>query len=227
MSNNKEISKMTLQKVKDGEGLKVKFKEASDAGGAEANDDRECKGLVHPDLKGAMNALAIHWALLSGLIKIGEVPDIAMAEHPILEKIHINGYSIGGDDETQGVIISGHYQTWRNKAQQLNTPFERFEGSPEARYVYMDDLQAKLRNLDLEGHAYLSGEKRGTKPTGEAKDEKPVDKNQGNLFPQGMSHAAPDAMERVAAMDSEGSKASKKRSARKSNSNGQKETEPA
>lgn len=228
-NNNKEISKMTLQKVKDGEGLIVKFKEPIDAGGAPASDDKDCKGLVHPDLKAAMNAMAIHWGLLSGLIKIAEVPDIALAEHPLLEKIHINGVSIGGNEGNQGVVLSGHYITWRGKAQQLNTPFERFEGAPESIYVYMDDLVAKIRVLDQEGHAYLSGEKRGAKPAPEPKVE---DKNQGKLWDEKVTaegnlltgkdrdkYANKDAMARVAAMDDEtstGNKKSAKRTRRKS-----------
>jgi hypothetical protein len=184
MSNNKQIQKVTLLKVKDGYGLKVIFKE-TDSSGDPSRDDVEKRGLIHPDLKVAIDALKVHWGLLSGLIKVDDIAEIILPEHKLLEKIHVNGYSIGGDEEenTQGVIISGHYITWRAKAQSLNTPFERFEGSPEARYLYMDDLLAKIQVLEDEVQLYLTGEKRGAKPAkdkSEAKEE--IDRNQGKLF---------------------------------------------
>jgi hypothetical protein len=179
MSNNKKIQKVTLLKVKDGYGLKVIFKE-TDSSGDPSRDDKESRGLIHPDLRAAIDALKVHWGLLTGLIKNDEIGDIILPEHKLLEKIHVNGISIGGDEEenTQGVIVSGHYITWRAKAQSANTPFERFEGSPEALYIYMDDLKAKIQVLEDEVLKYLSGEKRGTKPAGEAKPEKEQDKRQ-------------------------------------------------
>lgn len=231
MSTQKDIKKVGLLKVKDGYGLKVSFKEIDNVG-SPGSDDCERRGLIHPDLKAAVDALKVHWGLLSGLIKVDDVPDIALPEHKLLEKIHVNGYSIGGDEEenTQGVMISGHYQTWRNKSQQLNTPFDRFEGSPEARYLYMDDLLAKIEVIEDEVQKYLTGEKRGKKPE-TPKEEKPADKAQvkmdfnqeapvtkmqivppqekvteeGNLAPASAKHkfANKDAMARVAELETD------------------------
>lgn len=236
MSDTKDISKVTLLKIKDGYGLKVVFRE-TDKFGAPSNDDKETRGLIHPDLKAAMDALAVHWGLLSGVVRMKEIEDIALPQHELLEKIHVNGYSIGGDVEqnTQGVILSGHYITWRAKGQSLNTAFERFEGSPEALYCYIDDLQAKLTVIEEEVQKYLNG-KRGTKPaaetkTADAKDQRQVtmdfnkeepitkmviaepDPNlkvtpEGNLVAEKDKYkfANKDAMDRVAEDDTKGKK---------------------
>lgn len=213
------IKKARLLKVKDGFGLDLTI-ESKDKAGAVMNGQDKYHGLIHPDLRKAFDRLKVHLALISGFVPISEVPDIANPNMELFEKFHIHGYSVGGDDGegTQGITLSGHMITYRGKAQNYHTPFELFDTAPEARYIYMDDLQAALLDLDTENQAYLGGKR------GEPSKKEPEDKNQIDMFASkaqiaeplnaggaalvdGIPPADSDAMRRVKSDDKNGTKA--------------------
>jgi hypothetical protein len=180
---NLNINSLKLLKVKGGYGLTLVFNEP-DAVGAPSDGNRNWRGLIHPDLMAALQALRIHFAILSDYVTYAQCPDIAAPGPELTEKFHVNGYNIGGEDETLGFKISGYKITHRKVAQNWLTGFDKFEGSPEARYQYIADLQAKLRVIEFEVDRYLSGQKRGEPnkveepPVEESKD------SQADLFQQ-------------------------------------------
>lgn len=214
------FTKAKLLKVKDGYGLTLTFKK-TDVAGAGCDGTENMRGLIHPDLKKAFDALTPHMAMIAGFILPSAVAEIADVDLALFEKYHVHGYSIGGDDDSGGIVISGHLINYRGKAVNYHTPFELFDGAPEVRYAYMDDLQARVRVLEDELDKYMGGKR------GEAhKPKEPVDERQGDLFKAGNGEvinkiqvlepeepgekkfarnvsADPDAMARVAEMDSE------------------------
>jgi hypothetical protein len=172
-----EIKKARLLKVKDGYGLDLTI-DGQDKAGAAMNGNDKYKGLVHADLKNAFDALRPHLAMVAGWVPTTSVEDIAAPNMALFEKYHVHGYSLGGDDEKPGVVISGHVINYRGKAVNYHTPFEMLDGAPEARYVYMDDLIAKINVVETEIEKYFSGKR------GEPHKPKPeeVDERQGDLF---------------------------------------------
>lgn len=116
---------------------------------------------VHQDLKQAFENLAVHLAVMAGHLSAKSVKDIKNVKPEIVEGFHVRSFSIGGGDDAQGVVISGHKILSDGKAANFNTPFYRFEESEQTRYVFMDDLQEKLDRLDKEMRAYIDGSKRG------------------------------------------------------------------
>lgn len=210
MSNNVNIKKIKLAKVKDGDGLELVFKR-TDPDNSPVTGTEEHKGLIHPDLREATKALRIHLAILCGYVKESQVPDIAAYDEKLVEPFYVSGISLGGTDENPGITITGRMTTYRGKSQILNQPFELFDCAPESRYTYMDDLIAKVKVLNDEAMAYYRGEKRGTPP---APAEKEEDKRQvkmdfgdkatveGNLVSgdEKYKYADKDAMARVAEM---------------------------
>ena len=195
-----ELIKVRLHKTKKGNGLVLTYKRqdpGDDVDGSETH-----RALIHQDCQAAIDALAIHLAILTFYVKTGEVQDIAAPEPELSEKFHVNGYSIGGDDDNPGIVISGHHNGPNNLAVILNSPFRKFDENPGTRYEFMDDLQARVRVIESEIESYLNGDKRGTAAAPELpfnSGEKVTE--EGNLAPSDSKHkyANKDAMARVGA----------------------------
>src|SRR4051812_36395236 len=170
------VKKLKLLKVKEGNGLTLTF-DHKDTAGANADGIENFKGLIHKDLADAVQAFGIHYVILLGYAKVPDILDPSIEVLQLLEKVHISGYSLGGGEDTECIVLTGHLIGPRGKAIILNTPPELFDCAPESRYIFMDDFQAKLRVLKSEEEAYLLGTKRG-EPIKKENDA------QGDLFKQ-------------------------------------------
>lgn len=170
-----DIKKARLLKVPDGYGLALAFG-ATDKVGARQTGEDKFYGLIHYDLKRAWDRLKPHLAMIPGLVPVSAVEDIAAPNMELFNAFHIHAFSVGGDEDAQGITLSGHMTTYRKKALNFHTPFELFDTAPEARYVYMDDCQAALLDLKTEIELYLGG-KRGepAKPQPKEKDPNQVE----------------------------------------------------
>jgi len=225
---------LTIEKAKlvKGETLDYTYTKTDDKG-AKSKGSESLKAPIHADLKQAFENLGIHLAVMCGYVASKQVKDIETPKPELYEGFHVTSYSIGGDEDDQGVVISGHKLLPDGKAVILNTPFRRFTESEQSRYVFMDDLQERLDRLDTEVRAYVDGSKRGAdaqlnlfEDEGKKEvvnkmqvlpEEKPVFKEPmvtgvetdvTDLYikaPNGakITQADPEAMKRVAAMDHE------------------------
>lgn len=147
MSENNAIKILKVKLVKGGEKLELGLKES---GTVQANDTKECQNPVHPDLSKAVQALAVHLAILTDYIdqkQSGETEE--------LEKFTVTGYSIGGKEGEEGVTITGMRRTKSGQKFAINSPFARFEASEEARYILMNDLMLKISDIEEEVKKYL------------------------------------------------------------------------
>lgn len=206
MSTESKIVKVRLHDTKKGRGLIISSID-TDPNGEEVNNPGAIhKAIIHGNLQSALDALAIHFAIMSGYVKPVQVEDIAMPAPELSESFHVKGYSLGGDEDegTAGVIISGHKILPNGLAHNFNTPFYKFEQAPQSRYTFMDDLVAKLNYLDDRIVAYKNGTERG-EPIQTALDLKePGEKvtAEGNAVSEKDAHkyADSDAMGRVAEM---------------------------
>lgn len=164
-----KIVKVRLHETKKGRGLIISSID-TDPNGEEVNNPGAIhKALIHKNLQSALDSLAIHFAIMAGYVKPGQVEDIAAPEAELAESFRVKGYSIGGDEDegTAGIIISGHKILANGMAHNFNTPFYKFEQAPQSRYTFMDDLIAKLRYLDERIVAYKNGGERGEPLQGE------------------------------------------------------------
>lgn len=158
-----------IEKVKLIKGEKldvvVKRKQADNTyiSSAESYDRR-----VHPDLTGKLARLVPHLAVLTGYILVKQVKkDIHAESHAdLFEDFKVSSYSIGGKEGSEGITITGHYLSPTGGAVILNTPFKRLETEDENQYVFMDDLQGILNELEEEVKAYMDGTKVGVDPQG-------------------------------------------------------------
>lgn len=172
MPQKKRIAgQVTIEKVKLGKkGLIVNLSVLEKDGSITREPGRASTRPVHPDLKAAMSAFAIHWALLLGFVRQVNIKDIKNYDPELVEDITISGITITGEDGDEGIIITGQKYTARKKSFNTNTPLERFEEVQETRYKFMDDVVELKDKLFAEVQDYISGKKVG-------------EEEQGSLFP--------------------------------------------
>src|SRR5688572_6655917 len=114
-----DLKILKVKLVKGGEKLVLSLHEEDNI---TAENAKVCSNPPHQDLIDAINALASHYALL-----LDYATEKNYKETKELENITVTGYSIGGKEDDQGIMIFGHRLTKRGKAASCNTPFERFD----------------------------------------------------------------------------------------------------
>lgn len=177
---------------------------------------------VHVDFINAVQALAVHLAILSGIL-----PKKMSGDLLELEKYVVTGYSIGGDDDDPGITITG-YRKGEYGVIILNSPFIKFEEKDGHKYSLIQDLINKVNISDAEAEEYVFNGKRAPEvqqslnlPEVEDKtkttvtvlppdqDKNPFKDKKGNKVGDGgkspatgvkIPAADPDAMGRVAAV---------------------------
>lgn len=221
-----KIVKAKLNPTKKGTGLIISFEETDDKGEKVTGPAETHSAIVQKEITDEFDRMKVHFAIMSGYLKAGEVEDIAAPDLALVESFTVKQFSIGGsvDDGTDGVTLSGSKILPNGKSHNFNTPFYRFNEGDASRYTFMDDLLACLNNLETEIIAYKKGEKRGqpVQPELPYEEEKvtkmkivpPTEKAtaEGNLAPADSQHkyANADAMQRIADDD----KAEKKKTGR-------------
>lgn len=220
--------KITIEKAKliKGETLSVSYMKISDDGKKSTVKDEEFEGLVHNDLVESFNGLAIHLAVLTYYVKAKSVKDIENPAPELTEGFVVRAISYGGDDDDQGITISGHNKG-EGKPVILNSPFRRFEENDATAYKFMNNLVERLDKICDDVRAHMDGTKRGVDPQlgldfPEQKEEKkekstklqilPFEKTQPTLGEnftnrsKAIPPADPEAMKRVKEGDIEDAK---------------------
>ncbi len=120
--------------------------------GANGETDHSFKSNIaaHDDLRRAFNALVPHCINLAeqhGLS--GRVPD---------DKIDVQGFTISGEDENEGVTLS-FTRTLSNGAEiSLNTPFQKWDDQIVP-YMQADDLSLLIEACKAEVYSYIFEDK--------------------------------------------------------------------
>ncbi|MCA9179780.1 MAG: hypothetical protein KDB14_35230 [Planctomycetales bacterium] len=129
--------------------------------------------VVHDDFSAAMENLSIHGLLIAEQIKL--MPESAKtgtmyvdamgtqwpmrpAEKAILDDTKVTGYSLGGDDDDEGVVIILQRKMATGKVLNITTPFTKL-ASDEPEYQYTSELAEALAVVEREAVAYLEGKK--------------------------------------------------------------------
>lgn len=200
MQKTFKITSVKILKQREGNGATIDLIE-SDGKGDEATGPRDHTAPVHPDFEAAIAKLAPHYALLTGQIPAVDIPSNAWKDHHLDGKIYVSGYSISKKAKTEGVVITGHFYNFRERAVITNTPWEAFGG--ENGYPLMSEVGTIIGEIDREARAYLDGSKRGTVQAPPAKQMSIDDTDEkgqasGNTYPNGdMSNASPEAQARI------------------------------
>jgi len=116
---------------------------------------------IHDDLRNAFSALIPHFAFICEEIKESDCrdrldsPDDDLPEEHFLLKYKVQGFTIGGQGDSEGVTISGSKKLESGKYLNLNTPFLKFEDYQD--YPFMAELRESIDILKSEVYEYLEG----------------------------------------------------------------------
>lgn len=118
----------------------------------------ECKAArLHPDLIAAFANLNPHLARMTY-----QLDDKGL---PISDDVVCNSFSLKGDDEMQGVVLSGIRKLPNGSTLTLNTSFTRFDD--DEKYGHLDTLLDDVNNCEDEVKLYLFTGKCGVDPQGD------------------------------------------------------------
>lgn len=114
------------------------------------------KNLVHKDLVAAFKELTGHMAILCELreAKENSIPD----DLTNISSVEVNGYSIGGTDEDEGVTLIGKRFLKSKKVLNLIAPFTKFDNENEE-YPHAFTLMQAIDACNYEVVEYLTNKK--------------------------------------------------------------------
>lgn len=117
---------------------------------------KKCGNLVHEDMRLAFKALSGHMALLCEL-REGVDLDLNDPEHEsAVDSISVNSFSIGGNDDTEGVCLIGAKKLRTGKVLNLVSPFQPFE---DEEYEFAYELKNAIYLCTNEVNEYLFSNK--------------------------------------------------------------------
>lgn len=148
---NIEIKKVKV--IKKGEKIEIGYNEKN--GDLSAYTDRTGNYPPHKHLLTAMDGLRVHFAIMGGWLMESD-----FYNEEEIKKINVSGYSIGGAEGDPGVTITGFRINSREKAVNLNTPFQKLDVDSE-QYDHINDLNEKIKSIVKEVNLYLFEGKQG------------------------------------------------------------------
>jgi hypothetical protein len=146
------VTKAKLSQTKNGVKLKASFEELMKDGTLIKNDGYKSNANVHPDLIEAFKGLFPHFASLA------EIRD-SKGEYDI-PKVHVHQYSRKGEDEKEGLTLTGMRTTAGNRSYVINTPF-LVPAKDTPVYPDMDNLENALLLCDEEVKEFILNDKHG------------------------------------------------------------------
>lgn len=149
-----------------GRSLEVELTEHIDTDNGPITNEviMKCTGLVHDDLISRFDRLKIHMVKICDMRKSETITDetIDQFDISILNDYEVKGFSIGGEDEHEGVVIIGSREFESGKVLNLVSPFTKYndEHSP---YDFESDLYNDVQACVYEVELYLEGSKYAVK----------------------------------------------------------------
>ncbi|KAF0190418.1 MAG: hypothetical protein FD166_3811 [Bacteroidetes bacterium] len=150
-------------KLKD-RSLEVNLDETiitTSGGGSVTNEIlKKCNTLVHDDLLAAFDRLKIHMVKACDFKKSELITpeSIESLDLSLLSDYHIKGFSIGGDDESEGVVLIGSREFSSGKVLNIITPFIRYAEEVDP-YEFSAELADAVNAAVYEVEQYLFEDK--------------------------------------------------------------------
>lgn len=148
--------KIKKAKIKDELFLEGEYSE--DLPGHSKKDSKfSCTVPVHQDLKDAFAKLPKHLAILCDEIELPvKVKSLDQWDHDELITFDVRGFTIGGNDENEGVTLSGSKEG-KYGIVNLNSPFQKWE---QSEYKHITGLASDIQTCVYEVEQYLFESKR-------------------------------------------------------------------
>lgn len=144
--------KILKAKIKDELFLEGKISEEL-PGHSKKTSTFECTVPVHDDLKNAFKNLTGHLAVICSQLKVKRGESIDDLD---VEKFQVRGFTISGNDENEGVTISGSMEGMYGTVN-LNSPFTKWD---DVEYPFVSELAEDVQAAVYEVEQYLFEGKR-------------------------------------------------------------------
>lgn len=116
----------------------------------------EFRDIPHPHLINAYKGLAVHAAILAEFIPATEIEDIKKPEHDELDRYHVTGFHISGEDRDQ-IVLTGQKTLKSGKILTFNTPLLRMNDEGESGYKYAPELHEVVERCQERVRDFLGG----------------------------------------------------------------------
>jgi hypothetical protein len=163
------MATLKVKKAKlKGASLEVEMQEEVlvNGGGTVTNDiTKKCNTLVHEDLKKAFAKLKLHLVAICDLRKIEIIKAAYEFDQIDLEQFkdyEVTGFSIGGDDDNEGVVLIGSRKFDSGKVLNIVTPFTKYVDEKDE-YGYANELSLDIASAVYEVEEYLFNNKYAVK----------------------------------------------------------------
>lgn len=114
----------------------------------------EGKNLVTNDLINAFKALVPHMAFLCEQKEADGKEFLEDMPENIDSILEVTGYTVGGDGDSRGVILTGKRFMISNKVLNLNAPFTKFTDENED-YAFQFELEQAIESCSYEVNEYI------------------------------------------------------------------------
>lgn len=156
--------KITKAKLNKGGGIDVGYvlsmtlvDDKNEEINLEKENTEQCRYLPHHDLIDGLKLLRAHLAIICDLPEAKELTlDELDDSEEALEKVHITGFSIGGESEHEGVTLIGYKILNSGKVLNLCAPFTKYQDEHEG-YEYGIELQGTVNHCCNEVELYMDG----------------------------------------------------------------------
>lgn len=136
-----EVELEKIVKIQEGEEINTTVNEVIE----------KCRQQVHPDLIAAFDALIPH---LPQLCELDVHMNLLDPSDFLLSSFKVTGFSIGGNDEHEGVTLIGRKNLKTGKVLNLVAPFTKWEDEHEP-YRFAGALYDAIAKCDYEIQQYL------------------------------------------------------------------------
>lgn len=158
------MSTITVKKAKlKDRSLEVNLDETitTSGGGSVTNEIlKKCNTLVHDDLLAAFDRLKIHMVKACDFKKSELITkeSIENFDLSLLSDYRVKGFSIGGEDDNEGVVLIGSREFASGKVLNIITPFIRYADEVDP-YEYAPELADAVNAAVYEVEQYLFEDK--------------------------------------------------------------------
>lgn len=116
----------------------------------------KCAGLAHDDLKKAFDRLSLHMIVICDLRKSEMIDQSTFDSEDIddFNDYEVKGFSLGGEDEHEGVVLIGSRKFKSGKVLNIVTPFTRFADENDP-YDFESELYNDIQAAVYEVEQYL------------------------------------------------------------------------
>lgn len=152
-----------IRKVKltSGRTLEVELVEKLTDGSAR-NIVLKCDQLAHDDLVATFDKLKIHLVKICDLYEGRDIDPESFNPEKDLGKFKVTSFSIGGNDDSLGVTLTGQKRFDSGKVLNLNTPFTPYNDEIDP-YEFAAELSLSIQGCIYEANEYLFNEKYAVK----------------------------------------------------------------